>query len=144
MWAVSKSKKSTLSHKTKVQFRPIAVYHIFHNTYTYSLFSLYKRGGIESKALKKKHLGKKFDKKDWKKNFKTKILGMKIWKKNLKKKFWKKVLTKNVGKTNYKTKIFITKILSNIDKCHTIFSSLAPFDKTRRKTRKTSAVYDSK
>ena len=33
---------------------------------------------------------------------------------------------KNVRKINYKTKIFITKIYSNIDKCHTIFSLLAP------------------
>ena len=42
------------------------------------------------------------------------------------------------------TKIFITKIYSNIDKCHTIFSLLALFGKTGRKTRKTSVVYDSK
>ena len=41
------------------------------------------------------------------------------------KKFWQK----NVGKINYKTKIFITKIYSNIDKCHTIFSLLAPSTK---------------
>ena len=45
---------------------------------------------------------------------------------------------------NYKTKIFITQIYSNIDKCHTIFSLLAPFDKTGRKTGETSVVYDSK
>ena len=109
-----KSKKSTLSHETKVQFRPLAVYHILDNTDTYSLFSLYKRGGIESRAFKKK---KNFEKKLWQKNF---------------------------GKINYKRKIFITKIYSNIDKCHTIFSLLAPFDKTRRKTGKTSVVYDSK
>ena len=25
-------KKSTLSHETKVQFRPLAIYHIFYNT----------------------------------------------------------------------------------------------------------------
>ena len=50
-----KSKKSTILHETKVQFRPLAVYHIFYNTDTYSLFSLYKRGGIENKALKKKN-----------------------------------------------------------------------------------------
>ena len=37
---------------------------------------------------------------------------------------------KNFGKINYKRKIFITKIYSNIDKCHTIFALLAPFDRT--------------
>ena len=60
-----KSKKSTLSHETKVQFRPLAVYNIFHNTDTYSLFSVYKREGIESKAFRKKKfekVGKKFQK----------------------------------------------------------------------------------
>ena len=41
---------------------------------------------------------------------------------------------KNVGKINYKRKIFINKIYSNIDKCHTIFALLAPFDRTWRKT----------
>ena len=41
---------------------------------------------------------------------------------------------KNFGKINYKIKIFITKIYSNIDKCHTVFALLAPFDKTGRKT----------
>ena len=112
---------------------------IFHNTDTYSLFSLYKRGGIKSKAFKKKILGKKFGKKNFRKLWKNKF-GKKILKKNVRKKFWKK----NVGKINYKTKIFITKIYSNIDKCHTIFSLLAPFDKTGRKTGKTSVVYDSK
>ena len=51
------------------------------------------------------------------------------------KKFWKKVLTKkNLGKISYKTKMSITKVHSNIDKCHTIFALLAPFDKTGRKT----------
>ena len=48
--------------------------------------------------------------------------------------FWKSFDKKNVGKIKYKTKIFITTIYSNIDKCHTIFSLLAPFDKTGRKT----------
>ena len=47
-----------------------------------------------------------------------------------KKKCWKK----NLGKINYKTKIFIIKIYSNIDKCHTIFALLAPFDRTGRRT----------
>ena len=41
---------------------------------------------------------------------------------------------KNVGKINYKRKIFIIKIYSSIDKCHTIFALLAPFDRTGRKT----------
>ena len=49
---------------------------------------------------------------------------------NFEKKFWQK----KFGKINYKKKIFITKIYSNIDKCHTIFALLAPFDKTGRKT----------
>ena len=113
-----KSKKSTLSHETKVQFRSLAVYHIFHNTDTYSLFSLYKRGGIEGKALEKKNFDKSwrknFGKKIKKKNFYTKILGKKFEKK-CRKKIWQK----NFGKINYKTKIFITKIYSNIDKWHT-------------------------
>ena len=63
----------------------------------------------------------------------------KIIKKFWKKKFGKKILErsfdkKNVGKLNYKTKLFITIIYSNIDKCHTIFTLLAPYDKTGRKT----------
>ena len=41
-----------------------------------------------------------------------------------------RILKKNVGKINYKRKIFITKIYSNIDKGHTIFALLAPFDRT--------------
>ena len=57
----------------------------------------------------------------------------KIWKKFWQKKCWKKVDKKNFGKINYKRKIFITKIYSNIDKCHTIFALLAPFDRTGRK-----------
>ena len=89
---------------------------------------------------KKKNFGKKIKKKKiWNKNF-----GKKIEKQILKKKCRKKILKKNSGKINYKTKIVITKIYSNIDKCHTIFSLLAPFDKTGRKTGKTSVVYDSK
>ena len=63
----------------------------------------------------------------------------KILKKNVEKKFWKKVLEKSfdkkkVGKINYKRKIFINKIYSNIEKWHTIFALLAPFDRTGRKT----------
>ena len=149
-----KSKKSTLSHETKVQFRPLAVYHILDNTDTYSLFSLYKRGGIESRAFKKKKNFEKklekniLEKKIWEKNRKKKFFGTnvekKLWKKISKKNYEKKLWQKNFGKINYKRKIFITKIYSNIDKCHTIFSLLAPFDKTRRKTGKTSVVYDSK
>ena len=73
MWAV-KSKKTTLSHETKVQFRPLAVYHIFYDTDTYSLLSLYKRGGIESKTLKKKNFWKNFETKIWSKSFDKKIL----------------------------------------------------------------------
>ena len=41
---------------------------------------------------------------------------------------------KKFGKINYKRKIFINKIYSNIDKCHTIFALLSPFDRTGRKT----------
>ena len=41
---------------------------------------------------------------------------------------------KNFGKINYKRKIFINKIYSNIDKCHVIFTLLAPFDRTEQKT----------
>ena len=48
----------------------------------------------------------------------------------LEKNFEKKMLEKSFDKT----KIFITKIYINIDKYHTIFALLAPFDKTGRKT----------
>ena len=115
-----------LSHETKVQFRSLAVYHLFHNTDTSSPFCLGKRGNIESKALKKKNTKKSykiFGKRIKKKNFWKKILKKncekKIWKKNCEKKileknggkkFWKKMLEKgfdkkNLGKINYKTKI---------------------------------------
>ena len=58
-----------------------------------------------------------------------------FWKKNFEKKNYEKSFDKkNFGKINSKTKIFITKLYSNIDKCHTIFALLAPFDKTGRKT----------
>ena len=40
---------------------------------------------------------------------------------------------KNFGKINYKKKKFKTKIYSDIDKCHTIFALIAPFDRTGRK-----------
>ena len=90
MWCEQyKSKKSTLSHETKVQLRPLAVYHIFHNTDTYGLFCLYKRGGIEGKALKNKNFEQKLEKIEKKKNlgkhFGKKILKQKLWEKNLKK-----------------------------------------------------------
>ena len=75
-----------------------------------------------------------------KKNFEKKNFEKKMLKKKLGKKFWQK----NVGKINYITIIFITKIYRNIDKCDTIFSLLAPFYKTGRKTGKMSVVYDSK
>ena len=52
----------------------------------------------------------------------------------LRKKLKKKNFEQNFGKINYKTKIFITKNYSNIDKCHTNFALLAPFEKTGRKT----------
>ena len=58
----------------------------------------------------------------------------KFWKEVGKKFLEKKFGEKNVGKIYYKRKIFITKIYSNIDKCHTIFALLAPFDRTGRKT----------
>ena len=53
---------------------------------------------------------------------------------------------KNLGKINYKTKLFITKIYSKIDKCHTIFALLAPFEKNgkRQGVMKTCVAYDSK
>ena len=89
---------------------------------------------------KKKNFEKKLEKNFLKKKFEKKILGKDFGKKILKQKFWEK----NYEKINYKTKIFITNVYSNIDKCHTIFFLLAPFDKTGRKTGKTSVVYDSK
>ena len=88
---------------------------------------------------KKKNFGKKIWKKKLKKNFETKILG------NIfENKFWKKVLTKKCWKNKLQNKNIHNQNLSNIDKCHTSFCLLAPFDKTRRKTGKTSVVYDSK
>ena len=116
---------------------------------------------VNREALSVKPSKKKFWKKNWKqicgkkcweKNFEKKmleknekkILEKKYWKKNVgnkicKKKFWKKSFgkifdKKNFAKINYKTQIFITKIYSNIDKCHTIFALLAPFDRTGWKT----------
>ena len=110
------------------------------------------------KKIEKKNLKTNFETKILENEFETKILKKKFRRKILKKKFWRKILKikfckknfgkkfwqKDFGKINYKTKIFIAKIYSNIDKCHTIFSLLAPFDKTGWKTRKTSMVYDSK
>ena len=97
MWCEQyKSKKSTLSHETKVQFRPLAVDHIFHKTDTYSLFSLYKRGGIKSKAFKVKIWNKNFEKKNV-----EKMLKKKFWKKVKTKKFWKnKLQNKNIHNQN--------------------------------------------
>ena len=64
-----------------------------------------------------------------------KILTKKILEKiSTKQNFGKNFDKKNFGKINSKTKIFITKLYSNIDKCHTIFSLLAPFGKIGRKT----------
>ena len=56
------------------------------------------------------------------------------------KNFGKEILKKKFWKKNYKRKIFIIKIYSNIDKCHTIFALLAPFDRTGRKTRSNENV----
>ena len=77
-------------------------------------------------------------KKCWNKNFEEKILD----KSNEKKMFKKSFDKKNFGKLNSKTKIFITKLYSNIDKCHTIFALLAPYDKTGRKTESNKNVCD--
>ena len=57
------------------------------------------------------------------------------------KNFGKEILKKKFWKKNYKRKIFIIKIYSNIDKCHTIFALLAPFDRTGRKTRSNENVW---
>ena len=96
------------------------------------------------KNFEKKILGKKFEKKIcekkcWKINFEKKNFGNKYWKKSfgkkiLKKKCSKKIWQKNFRKINSKTKIFITKPYSDIDKRHTIFALLSPFDKTGWKT----------
>ena len=88
-----------------------------------------------SKNKFRKEVGNKF----LEKKICEKIVGKKFWKKILWEKFWKKMLEKSFdkkkfGNINYNRKIFITKIYSNIDKCHTIFALLAPFDKTGRKT----------
>ena len=62
--------------------------------------------------------------------------------KNFEKKIFEKIFDKkNFRKINSKTKIFITKLYSNIDRCHTIFVLLAPFDKTGRKTGSNENVY---
>ena len=63
----------------------------------------------------------------------------KFWKEVGKKILEKKILEKsfeknNFWRINYKRKIFINKIYSNIDKCHTIFALLSPFDRTGQKT----------
>ena len=61
-------KKSTLSHKTKVQFRPLAVNHIFHNTVRFvSVNGKASRVKPSKKSFEKK-LEKNLEKKFWKKN----------------------------------------------------------------------------
>ena len=93
MWAVWIEEES---HETKVQFRPLAVYHIFRNTDTYSPFCLCQRGSIASKAFKKNF---------WKKYFRKKILTIKFWQKNCRKKnFGKKMLEKKFSKKIRKKK----------------------------------------
>ena len=52
------------SQETKVQFWPLAAYHIFHNRYIKSPFCFCKRGGIEVKALEKKNIYNKIFKCD--------------------------------------------------------------------------------
>ena len=71
--------------------------------------------------LKEKNFLKNVEKKFWEKNFEKKVLEKSFDKKNF-------------GIINYKRKIFLNKIYSNIDKCHTIFALLAPFDRIGRKT----------
>ena len=115
------------------------LYIIFFITQIHTVCLVSINGEASRVRPSKKKIWKIVGKKILEKHFEKKILD-----KSFDKKFWIKVLTKNFGKINYKTKIFITKIYSNIDKCHTIFSLLAPFDKTGRKTGKTSVVYDSK
>ena len=131
MWC--KQYEPRKSHDTKVQFRPLA-YHIFHNTDTESPFCLCKRGGIENKVLKKKKFWLKVGKKILRKKFWEKNLWKKILKTFLEKKIWKKNFRKKILDKNFGKKIFITKLYSNIDKCHTIFALLAPFEKTGRRT----------
>ena len=63
------------------------------------------------------------------------MLNKKFWEKKFEKNIFEKSFDKkNFGKINSKTKIFIAKLYSNIDKCHTIFALLAPFNRTARKT----------
>ena len=54
------------SEETKVQFWPLAAYHIFHNRYIKSSVGFWKRRGIEGKAFEKKIIFK-----FWKKMLKT-------------------------------------------------------------------------
>ena len=94
---------------------------------------------VNEETTRVKPSSKKISKKSWKKNFGKKMLRKKNFFLNFGKKVGKKIVEKsfdkkNVGKINYKTKIFITKIYGNIDKYHTIFALLVPFDKTGRKT----------
>ena len=86
-----------------------------------------------TKQILKKILGKKLKKKFLEKTLEKtleKSFDKKILEKTLEKSFDKKIKKK----INYKRKIFINKIYSNIDKCHTIFVFLAPFDRTGQKT----------
>ena len=99
------------------------LYIIFFITQIHTVWLVSINGEATRVRLSKINFLKKLEKKCWKKKF-----GKKICKKNVEK--------KNVGKKLKKTKIFITKIYSNIDKCHTIFSLLAPFDKTGRRQGK--------
>ena len=45
--SISRRRVPYTTHETKVQFRPLAVYHIFHDTNTQSLFCLCKSRGID-------------------------------------------------------------------------------------------------
>ena len=120
------------------------------------LHACVKKKNFGNKIVRKKFEKKNLKRKFWEENFQKKVLRRKFWKKIsgknfgqknlknkfwkiLKKTFWKKILKKSFDekkfrKNKLRNKIFITKIYSNIDKCHTIFALLAPFDKTGRKT----------
>ena len=73
--------KGTLSHETKVQFRPLAVYHIFHNTDTRTVRFVSVNG--ESSRVKPSKKSLETLKKNVGKNF----LKNNLVKKMLKKKF---------------------------------------------------------
>ena len=112
--SISRRRVLYTSHETKVQFRPLAAYHIFHNTDTWKVRCVTVNGEASRvRPLEEKNRNKNKFKKFGKKCLKI-LIFFNFWKHfffNLRKKFWKKIL---------KTKLLTTKKYNNINKCNTV------------------------